>query len=471
MTPPRRPSRSARAKTSSSSVRGAQRQPAQGAGKKGARSPQRPSRPRPPKEKLELLVGEPAHGGACVARDNSGRVVFVRHALPGETVIAQVTATQKSLAWADAIEILSPSPDRVPSVWPQAGPNGVGGGELAHVAPGAQRQWKADVLRGQIRRIGGEALADALSDIGGVRVQAAPGDTAADDPLLHRRSRIELVANQDSNAGMHRFRDRVVLPLEDMPLAVEDIVDLGLFGPDSPWRHLWSPKDRIRVVASNAGHRRLLVRTPQGLFDANRQPVEDDLCQWRIEVDGQPFDYQVHMDGFWQTHREGAQVLAQAVSDAAQLQGGETVAELYSGAGLFTQVLACQVGERGRVVSVEGSEEAVADASANCADYSTVDTFVGAVDESAVMDLVGELGVAPDVLVLDPPRTGAGREVCQRIANTEADRVVLVSCDPAAGARDLRVLTESGYELESMQAWDLFPHTHHVEFVAALRRV
>lgn len=469
MTPSRRSARSPQGKASSKG-RGAQRATAKAAGKKNARTAQRPARPRPPKETLELLVGEPAHGGACVARDDNGRVVFVRHALPGERVIAQVTATQKSLAWADAIEVLSASEDRVPSVWPQAGPNGVGGGELAHVAPEAQRRWKADVLRGQIRRIGGEALADAVSDIGGVRVQAAPGDTAAGDPLLHRRSRIELVANQDSNAGMHRFRDRVVLPLKDMPLAVEEIVDVGLFGPDSPWRHLWSPKDRIRVVASNAGERRVLVRTPQGLFDAERQPVKDDMCQWRIEVNGQAFDYRVRMDGFWQTHREGAQVLAQAVSDAAGLYGGENVAELYSGAGLFTQVLASQVGESGRVVSVEGAEDAVADASANCAAYGTVDTFVGAVDEGAVTDLVGELGSAPDVLVCDPPRTGAGREVCARIADSEAARVVLVSCDPAAGARDLRVLTESGYELESLQAWDLFPHTHHVEFVAALNR-
>lgn len=469
MTPSRRSARSPQGKASSKG-RGAQRATAKAAGKKNARTAQRPARPRPPKETLELLVGEPAHGGACVARDDSGRVVFVRHALPGETVVAQVTATQKSLAWADAIEILSPSPDRVPSVWPQAGPHGVGGGELAHVAPAAQRQWKTDVLRGQIRRIGGEALADAVSDIGGVRVQAAPGDSAPDDPLLHRRSRIELVANQDSNAGMHRFRDRVVLPLKEMPLAVEDIVDLGLFGSDSPWRHLWSPKDRIRVVASNAGDNRVLVRTPQGLFDAERQMLEDDTCHWRIEVNGQTFDYRVRMDGFWQTHREGAQVLAQAVSDAAGLRGGEKVAELYSGAGLFTQVLAAQVGEKGRVVSVEGAEDAVADATANCAAYGTVDTFVGAVDEGAVTDLVGELGSAPDVLVCDPPRTGAGREVCARIADSEAARVVLVSCDPAAGARDLRALTESGYELESLQAWDLFPHTHHVEFVAALNR-
>ncbi len=93
-------------------------------------------------EILQLTVGEPAHGGACVARDESGRVVFVRHAAPGEVVRARVTAVQKKLAWADAIEVVEASADRVDSVWPQAGPGGVGGGELAHLTPAAQRDWK-----------------------------------------------------------------------------------------------------------------------------------------------------------------------------------------------------------------------------------------------------------------------------------------------------------------------------------------
>ena len=104
---------------------------------------------------LELTVGEPAHGGACVARDESGRVVFVRHAAPGELVRARVTAVQKKLAWADAVEVLSPSADRVDSVWPQAGPGGVGGGELAHLTPAGQREWKSRVIAGQLRRVGG----------------------------------------------------------------------------------------------------------------------------------------------------------------------------------------------------------------------------------------------------------------------------------------------------------------------------
>ena len=113
---------------------------------------------------------------------------------------------------------------------------------------------------------------------------------------------------------------------------------------------------------------------------------------------------------------------------------GRAVMELYSGAGLFSVPLARAVGESGRVVTLEGDEGAVRDAGEN------------------------------------PPRAGAGAEVCEAIAATGTPRVVLVSCDPAAGARDLRTLTEAGYELESLQAWDLFPHTHHVETISVLSR-
>ena len=117
-------------------------------------------------EILELSVGEPAHGGACVARDDSGRVVFVRHTAPGEVVRARVSAVQKKLAWADAVEVVSASANRVESVWPQAGPGGVGGGELAHLTPAAQRDWKSRVIAGQLRRVGGEALAEAVEAVG-----------------------------------------------------------------------------------------------------------------------------------------------------------------------------------------------------------------------------------------------------------------------------------------------------------------
>ena len=131
-----------------------------------------------------------------------------------------------------------------------------------------------------------------------------------------------------------------------------------------------------------------------------------------------------------------------------------------------TEVLAgLAIDEAGAIVRERGEARVV-----DLCTGSGAIAFAVAVDREGIVDLAGQLGAVPDVVVADPPRAGAGAEVCEAIAATGAPRVVLVSCDPAAGARDPRALTEAGYELESLQAWDLFPHTHHVETVSVLSR-
>lgn len=418
---------------------------------------------------VELTLGEPVHGGACIAREPSGRAVFVRLGLPGERVRARITAQRARMAWADVVEVLEPSPDRVPSAWPEAGADGVGGAELAHVRPAAQRRWKAHVIEGQLRRVGGRRLAEEIAALGELRVLPAPGDEDPDDPLLHRRSRIELIADRTGRAGMHRYRDRAVLAIRAMPLAAQELGRLGLLG-DSPWCSLWRPGQRIRAVAANADQP--VVVTPHGAFGPDRAPRRDPRVRWRVRVGDEEREFRVHAGGFWQTHRRGADVLATAVRELAQVEGGERVLELYSGAGLYTRFLAEDAGADGRVLSLEGSRDAVADAWDNLEGLGQAETFQGDVDVRGVRELaanVASYGV-PDVVVLDPPRSGAGLEVCQAIAQSGARRVVLVACDPAAGARDLRTLRDAGYRIDALRAWDLFPHTHHVEFVARARR-
>lgn len=435
-------------------------------------SPQRRARARASREGvgevLELRIGEPAHGGACVARDASGRVVFVRHTLPGERVRARVTSVRNTLAWADAIEILDASADRVSPVWPQAGPSGVGGGELSHVAPPAQRRWKEHVIAGQIRRVGGEALAEAVDAIGGVRVAPAPGDGEPGDRLAHRRNRIELVIGADGAPGMHVYRGKRLIPLDSMPLAAPAIAGLGLFDGDSPWKRVWAPGERVRALSPAPGS--AYVVCASGVYGADARRTGSAALAWPVEIGGEEHVYGVRPTGFWQTHVRGAQVLAEEVLNAARAETGGAVLELYSGAGLFTAPLARAVGEGGRLASLEGDEGAVADAAENLAPFPWAQTFIGGIDAQGVAELAGGLGRAPDVVVADPPRAGAGRQVCEAMAALGAPRLVLVSCDPAAGARDLRALAGAGYRLESLRAWDLFPHTHHVEMVAALTR-
>ncbi|WP_029287737.1 class I SAM-dependent RNA methyltransferase [Cellulomonas sp. HZM] len=409
-----------------------------------------------PDDLVELEIGPVAHGGHCVAR-HDGRVVFVRHTLPGERVLARLTdAGDGARFWrADAVEVLEASPDRVPTAWPAAGPGGVGGGELSHVALPAQRTWKAAVLDEQLRR-----LAHLERP---VEVRGAPGDDERGG--LRWRTRIDLHVDAQGRAGMRGFRSHDVHALDDMPLATEAISELGLF------ERRWPAGARVEAVAPAAGDAPVVL--VDGLpFDVRRGRVDgrpNARTSVREEVGEQT--YRVRAAGFWQVHREAPGLLVRAVLDGVGDVEGATVLDLYAGAGLFTAPLADAVGTGGSVVSVEGDERAVKDARRNLHDRPDVELHAG--DVARVLDGRQDEGSAvvhADVVVLDPPRTGAGRAVVQRLAALRPERVVYVACDPAALARDVALLGDEGYTLTGLDAFDLFPMTHHLEAVAVLTR-
>ncbi|MBD3779077.1 TRAM domain-containing protein [Cellulomonas sp. ES6] len=421
------------------------------------------SEDRAPGDVVELEVGPVAHGGHCVARlrtpgeEGPGRVVFVRHALPGERVRARLTETgAKARFWrADAVEVLEASPDRVPSAWPEAGPGGVGGGELAHVSPAAQRAWKAAVLGEQLQR-----LARVERD---VPVRELPGD--AERGGLGWRTRVGFLADREGRAGMRRFRSHDVVPVSAMPLMSDALAGLDLLG------RRWRPGARIEAVAPAGGDQPVVLVDGEP-FDLRRGKVDPrpnarTAVRERVRVGDREWAYRVAAAGFWQVHREAPAALTGAVLDAAGDVAGARVLDLYSGAGLFTLPLADAVGDAGTVVAVEGDARAVKDARRNLHDRPQVALHGG--DVAGVL-ASGEAGPRADVVVLDPPRVGAGRDVVRAVAGLAPERVVYVACDPAALARDVAYLAEEGYALADVTGYDLFPMTHHVEAVAVLTR-
>ena len=451
-----------------------------------------PSRGRP--RELTLAVGAPAHGGHCVARpvdDPDGRVIFVRHALPGETVRARLTEMTSRTWRADAVEVLQASPDRVESVWPEAGPAGVGGGELAHVALDAQRTWKRWVLADCLRRIGGQEVADAVASLpeasagAAVPIEPMPTDAAAQASTSARRralagtatrTRVSLTVNDDGEPGMHAFRSGTVLPLRRLPLAVPAITEIGLL-ERSRWRAHYRPGMRIEAIAPSGGEPvvllddRLLTAHARSTGRRRVQEIVDASALGLGEL-----TYSVHAEGFWQVHVDAPRVLVERVVRAAlgenlERAAGSRVLELYSGAGLFTLPLAALVGSGGQVLSLEGSEQAVRDARRTLHEHPGARLAAGRVSARSVRELAGSFAAGrPDVVVLDPPRQGAGREVIEAVAALGAERIVLVACDPAALARDLGTLLRSGYGLGAMSALDMFPHTHHFETITVLDR-
>lgn len=419
-------------------------------------------------ELLSIKALRPAHGGSCFALHPDGRPVFIRHTIPGEVVNATVTKARTRAILADATTIVTASGERQPHVWPEAGPGGVGGADLGHVKPHYQRIWKTEVIADQLSRVGGaETYEHVISQVGkhALKVQPATGDEAGD--LLHRRTRVEFEISKNNRLAMTKQGSHELIEISDMPLADESILELDLFG-DSPWQKFYRPGKRVRVIAPNDGGRRVVIGNQT--FNARGRRVTD-TATWSVEYRGLKTRFDVNTKGFWQAHRSAPSDLVRAVMDEARVRPGDRILELFSGAGLFSYFLAQAAGENGRFVSIEGSELAVGDARRNLRGLDVPrDLRRGGVNAQSIMQAWSDLEVRPDLIVLDPPRAGAGKEILSTIGTILPERVILISCDPAAGARDIRDLVSRGYEVSNLYAVDLFPQTHHVEIVTSFTR-
>ena len=362
--------------------------------------------------------------------------MFVRHAIPGERVRAVITdGNSTSKFWrADAVEVLTASPDRVEPPCPWAGPGRCGGCDFQHVTPAGQRALKAVVVREQLSR-----LAGIESD---VEVEEVPG--APDG--LGWRTRVQYAVDAAGRAGLRRHRSHEVVPIDRCRIAHPLVVGAGV--TDRPWPGVTS----VEVSASVATGEALVLPGGKGA-GALTETVGDR-------------SYQVTGGGFWQVHPGAAPTLLDAVLDGLDPQPGESVLDLYCGVGLFAASLAERVGVTGRVTAVEADRVAVEDAKHNLSDLPNVRVERGRVDHVLRRQHLHRA----DLVVLDPPRSGAGKAVVSLLSRVQARRIAYVACDPAALARDLRWFGERGYTLTTLRAFDLFPMTAHVECVAVLVR-
>jgi tRNA/tmRNA/rRNA uracil-C5-methylase (TrmA/RlmC/RlmD family) len=341
-----------------------------------------------------------------VARTD-GVVVFVRHALPGERVVVEITEGREGDRFlrGDAVEVLEPSPHRVPAPCPYAGPGACGGCDFQHVSLDHQRELKTAVVREQLSRLAGLDLDVVVEPV------------APDLGWRTRMQYVDLPHGSLSGKGLRKHRSHEVVEIDRCLIAHADAIDTG------------------------AGHLVLVEH---------------------VEVAGAAHDFAVASDGFWQPHVAAPQTLVACVQDFLAAQPGETVVDLYAGVGLFAAFLADAVGDEGSVLAVEGDGEAAAHAAENA----------GLSVEADVLRWLERPDVEQraDLVVLDPPRTGAKRRVVEGIVGLGPRAVAYVACDPAALARDVASFAELGYSLTRLRAFDLFPMTHHVECVALLER-
>lgn len=425
---------------------------------------------------IELVLGEAAHGGTCVSRDSHGRVIFVRFGLPGETVRAIVTKEQANFAWAEVVEVLEPSPDRVEGDLVRHLNNlGV---DLAHVNLSAARTWKRRVLNSVLRRIGGDSLYGRVQELygpDGPPLLSAPSDEDTEF-AAGSRTRARFIVDDQGRLGMREYRSSKIVPVREYPLIDSRFEDAQLFtgGPrNDAWRSRWQPGDTVTLVAPNASEPLVVAgqkKPGSWTLDGKRS---DQPTRWKVRANGAEATFEVKPTDFWQVHPDAPKSLVEAVLEAAMPLAGANVLELYSGAGLFSYFLAAKIGSDGKLITLEGSKSSVVAAEKNLRPLNqtgNVEFFRGRVDASAIHELAEHVNGNIDVVLLDPPRVGAKQKVVSAVAETGTQKIILVSCDPAAGARDLAGFRELGYELEELQAWDLFPHTHHFEMVGVLVR-
>ncbi|MGN2637111.1 class I SAM-dependent RNA methyltransferase [Nocardia takedensis] len=464
---------------------------------------------------FEVTLGQPGHGGFCVGR-HEGRVVFVRHGLPGEVVRARVTEDRGgSFFRADAVEILSASPDRIAPTCPVSGPGGAGCCDFSFATPAAQRALKATVVAEQLRRVAGIEREIVVEPVTGYPAEVSGG----------WRTRVRLAVDAHGRAGVHAHRgsgiitdlrcpqpvpgavdgiaERLWTPGADLVIAVDGdgvrhLVELapaaeqtrprredsaedgadrresgpprgGRRGPDRPGGS--TRADARRPARRDAGPEPARPADERRGAAARRAAAHAPRDEWVIAGSGRAVEYvagrrwEVSATGFWQAHRDAAQCYSDLIADWAGLDAGERAWDLYSGAGVFAARLADQVGPDGSVLAVESARSAVADGHAALRDLPWLDLRADRV-ERWISGHAG--GRAPEVVVLDPPRAGAGKQVVAALSEVGPTRVVHIGCDPASFARDLGLYLAAGYKLREVRAFDAFPATHHVECVALL---
>lgn len=376
----------------------------------------------------------------------------------------------------------------------------VSGGELSCLGVSSGCVGAGTQDAGSLTRAAGGAGADYSS---------GQDDLSGEDDLGYRL-RADFEVSAAGCLAMTKFRGEELIEIDSFPLADSVISESSLFSDPVRWSQVFTPGGRIRAWASADG---LRVWNGRALFDESAQPVAEKNVRLSVPGFG---DYLVAPSGFWQAHRQAARILGQQVMAAAtsdyELDSGtlsapgvgqghagsdaaggsaeasehseadassdrpltpgnrrwKEVLELYSGAGLFSRPLASILDRGGRLTTLEGSKPAVKMARKNLSGVpGRLQIRAGRVDARALADYGGKMKASP-LVVMDPPRSGAGQKVMAALTRLEPEKIIYVACDPAALARDLKVAVSHGYQIASLQAYDLFPHTHHLESVCLM---
>jgi 23S rRNA (uracil1939-C5)-methyltransferase len=416
-------------------------------------------------------IEKPIYGGSFLARV-AGKAVFVPLALPGEQVQVRITQSKSGYATAETEEIVRTAPERMAAACPHFGL--CGGCHYQHTDYQTQLVFKQAILRETLER-GGVAVPTEI-------------DVLAAEPWRYR-NRIRLAFDATGNLGYRGRKSHGVVPVRECPIAAPLLVEAAQAFAQVMRQVAPALRPMEMALFCNAAETALLATLftngPKKLhFDELARAFQERipaLVGAELVVEGRPgqqqrtlaqwgaaslsyhaagFDYRVDHGAFFQVNRWLVDALVERV--VAQ-HSGKLAWDLFAGVGLFARQLAARFD---RVVAVESAPSATAALEANL--RGTGGAAVKA--ETLAFLRQNHTNERPDLIVVDPPRTGLGAETCAQLARIAAPAVACVSCDPATLARDLRALIASGYVIQSITLADLFPQTFHMETLVQLRR-
>ena len=378
---------------------------------------------------ITLNIESIAHGGHFVAR-HKGQVIFVRHAITDEIAIVKITSISNKLAFGDAIEIIKPSKDRITPLCKYSLVGNCGGCDFQHISIIAQRKLKKFVIQDQFKRI---AKIDINTEI--ININPTSG--------LNWRTRFDFAISENKKIGLYSYKSNKVIEINECLIAVDAINKSDIF------KLSWEGKERVRVSASSTNE-----------VNINRLGKNiSGPIQLSENIKGN--SYKISPGSFWQSHKNAPDILIKKVLEFAKIKFGDCVCDLYGGIGLFTSPILKLIRNSGKVHLIENDRNCINDAREIFKENKNVIIHNGKVEQK-----IGKIKNI-DIVILDPPRNGAGKQVINQIINKKPRSIIYVSCDPASLARDTKILINNSYKLENLIGIDLFPMTHHIECIAS----
>lgn len=404
-------------------------------------------------ESFDIKILSLANGGDGVGRLPDGRAVFIPFSIPGEIVRIRIAAAKKTLARGEIIEVLAPAPQRILPRCKHF--EGCGGCQLQHMAYTEQLRNKQEILTDLIQRTGG------LKDIYIPEPIPSPQE-------WNYRNHVQFHIAEDGHLGYQAARSHRIIPVDECHLPDAVI--------STSWQQIaLEPESGIEQVAMRSG----MDEDLQIIFESSAMQapeMELDLAcsvlhhspAGELVLAGDPFtfievkdrQFRVSAASFFQVNTKMAELLVDEVLKLLPVAKIQTMLDVYCGVGLFSSFLASR---SERLIGIELSEAACNDFAHNLEEFDHVELYQGLAEE-----ILPELKISPDVVLVDPPRSGLEGAVINAICASKPGQIIYVSCDPSTFARDCRSFAEHGYQLRQAQLLDMFPQTFHFETVGFL---